>query len=55
MAVGEDIRDKTLLVHTEQRAGDAIQFIRYLPLVGGWQRFVKFTVISLLIPLLAIV
>ena len=31
---GEDIRHKTLLVHTEQGAGDAIQFIRYLPLVA---------------------
>jgi len=31
---GEDISDKTLLVHTEQGAGDAIQFIRYLPLVA---------------------
>jgi uncharacterized protein (TIGR03032 family) len=31
---GEDIQDKTLLVHTEQGAGDAIQFIRYLPLVA---------------------
>ena len=31
---GEDITNKTLLVHTEQGAGDAIQFIRYLPLVA---------------------
>ncbi|MGB3404032.1 MAG: TIGR03032 family protein [Microcoleaceae cyanobacterium] len=30
---GEDISDKTLLIHTEQGAGDAIQFIRYIPLV----------------------
>ncbi|WP_026097554.1 TIGR03032 family protein [Baaleninema simplex] len=30
---GEDISDKTLLVHTEQGAGDAIQFIRFLPQV----------------------
>ncbi len=28
---GEDIKDKTLLIHTEQGAGDAIQFVRYLP------------------------
>lgn len=31
---GEDISQKNLLVHTEQGAGDAIQFIRYIPLVA---------------------
>ncbi len=31
---GEDISDKTLLVYTEQGAGDAIQFARYLPEVA---------------------
>ncbi|MGD1808517.1 TIGR03032 family protein [Dapis sp. BLCC M126] len=31
---GEDISNKTLLVHTEQGAGDAIQFIRYIPLAA---------------------
>jgi uncharacterized protein (TIGR03032 family) len=30
---GEDISDKTLLVHTEQGNGDAIQFARFLPMV----------------------
>ena len=30
---GEDISDKTLLVHTEQGSGDAIQLARFLPLV----------------------
>jgi len=30
---GEDISDKTLLIHTEQGSGDAIQFARFLPLV----------------------
>ncbi|ELR98553.1 TIGR03032 family protein [Gloeocapsa sp. PCC 73106] len=31
---GEDLPNDTILVHTEQGAGDAIQFIRYLPLVA---------------------
>jgi uncharacterized protein (TIGR03032 family) len=31
---GEDIGDKTLLVHTEQGNGDAIQFARFLPMVA---------------------
>lgn len=31
---GRDILDKTLLIHTEQVAGDAIQFIRYVPMVA---------------------
>lgn len=31
---GEDIGDKTLLVHTEQGAGDALQFARFLPLAA---------------------
>ncbi|MGB3535931.1 MAG: TIGR03032 family protein [Microcoleaceae cyanobacterium] len=31
---GEDISGKTLLIHTEQGAGDAIQFIRYIPLAA---------------------
>lgn len=30
---GEDISDRTILVHTEQGNGDAIQFARFLPLV----------------------
>lgn len=31
--LGEDISDKTILIHTEQGNGDAIQFARFLPLV----------------------
>lgn len=31
---GEDLPQDTILVHTEQGAGDAIQFVRYLPLVA---------------------
>ncbi len=31
---GEDISEKTLLIHTEQGAGDAIQFIRYIPMAA---------------------
>jgi hypothetical protein len=31
---GNDISGKTILVHTEQGMGDAMQFIRYLPLVA---------------------
>ena len=30
---GEDIADKTLLIHTEQGNGDALQFARFLPMV----------------------
>lgn len=35
---GEDIADKTLLVHTEQGAGDAIQFVRFIPLTRQYCR-----------------
>jgi hypothetical protein len=31
---GDEILDKTLLIHTEQGAGDAIQFARFLPLAA---------------------
>lgn len=31
---GEDLHGKRILVHTEQGAGDAIQFLRFLPLVA---------------------
>jgi uncharacterized protein (TIGR03032 family) len=32
---GEEISDKTLLVHVEQGAGDALQFARFLPLAAA--------------------
>ncbi|MDY7020822.1 MAG: TIGR03032 family protein, partial [Cyanobacteriota bacterium] len=35
---GEDLAGKTLLIHTEQGAGDAIQFIRYIPMAARWCR-----------------
>jgi tetratricopeptide (TPR) repeat protein len=31
---GEDLRGKTILIHAEQGYGDAIQFIRYMPMVA---------------------
>lgn len=31
---GQPIPNKTLLIHTEQGAGDAIQFIRYVPMIA---------------------
>ena len=48
---GSDIEDKTLLIHTEQGAGDAIQFIRYLPLVSSKCRRIILVCIPDLIPL----
>jgi Flp pilus assembly protein TadD len=32
---GEDLTGKTLLVHTEQGYGDAIQFVRYVPMLAA--------------------
>ncbi len=32
---GEDLAGKTLLVHTEQGYGDAIQFVRYVPMLAA--------------------
>lgn len=31
---GRDISDRSILIHTEQGGGDAMQFIRYIPLVA---------------------
>jgi uncharacterized protein (TIGR03032 family) len=35
---GEDISGKSILVHTEQGSGDAIQFIRFLPAIAARAR-----------------
>jgi ADP-heptose:LPS heptosyltransferase len=32
---GSDLRGKTILLHNEQGLGDAIQFIRYLPMIAA--------------------
>lgn len=50
---GQPIPDKTLLIHTEQGAGDAVQFARYLPLAA--QRCKKIILVCRgdLIPLFA--
>jgi hypothetical protein len=34
---GEEIAGKTILVHAEQGLGDALQFVRYVPLLGKTQ------------------
>lgn len=50
---GQDIPDKTLLVHTEQGAGDAIQFIRYIPLVAPRCQRIVLVCVPELMPLFA--
>lgn len=52
---GSDISDKTILVHTEQGSGDAIQFIRYLPLLAQCCKSIILVCIADLAPLLATV
>jgi tetratricopeptide (TPR) repeat protein len=37
---GEDIAEKTILLHSEQGFGDTIQFLRYLPLVAERARHI---------------
>jgi len=50
---GKEILDKTLLVHTEQGAGDAMQFVRYMPLVAGRCQRVILVCMPTLTPLFA--
>ncbi len=52
---GQDITGKTLLIHTEQGAGDAIQFIRYLPLVAKRCKKIILVCTENLIPIFATV
>lgn len=49
---GEDIHDKTILLHAEQGFGDTIQFCRYVPLVAERGARVLFEAPPALIPLL---
>jgi uncharacterized protein (TIGR03032 family) len=50
---GENISDKILLVHTEQGAGDAVQFARFLPLAAGCCKKLIVVCTEALRPLLA--
>ncbi len=52
---GGEIGDKTLLVHTEQGTGDAIQFVRYLPIVRNLCRRLVLVCMPDLMPLFATV
>ncbi|MEB3337281.1 MAG: TIGR03032 family protein [Leptolyngbyaceae bacterium] len=52
---GSHLPEATILIHTEQGAGDAIQFIRYLPLVAQRCRRVLLVCTADLLPLLATV
>lgn len=49
---GEDIADKTILLHAEQGFGDSIQFLRYLPLVKARAGHVVLELPDSLVPLL---
>lgn len=52
---GSNLRGKTILIHTEQGSGDAIQFIRYIPLVAQQGCRIILVCIPDLIPLFATV
>lgn len=50
---GSDLSDKTILIHTEQGSGDAIQFIRYISLVAERKCRIILVCIPDLMPLFA--
>lgn len=50
---GSDLSGKTILIHTEQGSGDAIQFIRYIPLVADKKCRIILVCIPDLMPLFA--
>mgnify|MGYP001579889711 CR=1 FL=1 len=50
---GSDLGGKTILIHTEQGSGDAIQFIRYIPIVADRKCRIILVCIPDLIPLFA--
>ena len=50
---GRDLNGKTILIHTEQGSGDAIQFIRYIPLVAERKCRIILVCIPDLMPLFA--
>lgn len=50
---GSDLSGKTILIHTEQGSGDAIQFIRYLPIVAESSCRIILVCIPDLMPLFA--
>ncbi|MEG4806376.1 TIGR03032 family protein [Microcoleus sp. F8-D3] len=48
---GSDLSGKTILIHTEQGSGDAIQFIRYVPIVADMNCRIFLVCIPDLMPL----
>ncbi|MEG4444008.1 TIGR03032 family protein [Microcoleus sp. AT9_B5] len=50
---GSDLNGKTILIHTEQGSGDAIQFIRYIPLIAERNCRIILVCIPDLMPLFA--
>jgi TPR repeat/Glycosyltransferase family 9 (heptosyltransferase) len=50
---GEHVPDKTILIHTEQGSGDAIQFIRFVPLAARRCRSILLVCIADLAPIFA--